>query len=477
MHVVISVVHSLPAPASLALHLAGQFDIGPVEDCRLWRSFINDVYRLEAGGRAWWLRIHPFGWRTPAETQAEVEAILAISGAGGSVASPMPARDGGYLVDIPMPEGVRTAVLFEDAPGADLNYYGPDSLENARRYGVAVASLHLACDVVRESDARKPFDLNAVVIQPSIEVARHIRPEDRPSFARLTDALAGLLSGRDDLAVGFCHGDLNNANVHFQGDSATAFDFDCCAWGWRAFELAAFARGVTWHGGPDEATDKLIRTFFTGYQSIRTLSSADLEVQPAMLLAERLWVTSLHLKATYRLGFLQLRRGVHGTIHEVAARLGRAPSGTVGLQVSLDIWRERPLSRMAGADMLGFAAFDPKRPNSRGRVKNARDCHADGHAPVHLCAANAASPTPAAETDGLAPWHFHMTPQEVMAFADYGPYRSFSNGDLETFTGLFDGKKENVQFFFKVESWRGSASISTKARTSGRPRTHGREPM
>ncbi len=68
---------------------------------------------------------------------------------------------------------------------------------------------------------------------------------------------------------------------------------------------------------------------------------------------------------------------------------------------------------------------------------------------IFFCAANAASPTPAAETDGLAPWHFHMTPQEVMAFADYGPYRSFSNGDLETFTGLFDGKKENVQFFFK----------------------------
>ncbi|HEV7778104.1 MAG TPA: hypothetical protein VGO76_14640 [Luteibacter sp.] len=68
---------------------------------------------------------------------------------------------------------------------------------------------------------------------------------------------------------------------------------------------------------------------------------------------------------------------------------------------------------------------------------------------IVLCVANAASPIPAADTDGLAPWHFHMTPQEVMAFADYGPYRSFSNGDLETFTGLFDGKKENVQFFFR----------------------------
>lgn len=50
---------------------------------------------------------------------------------------------------------------------------------------------------------------------------------------------------------------------------------------------------------------------------------------------------------------------------------------------------------------------------------------------------------------GLAPWHFEMTPQEVAAFQEYGPYKSFSNGDLETYAGIFNGHKENVQFFFK----------------------------
>ncbi|RUL75932.1 hypothetical protein [Dyella choica] len=57
----------------------------------------------------------------------------------------------------------------------------------------------------------------------------------------------------------------------------------------------------------------------------------------------------------------------------------------------------------------------------------------------------------AAQTNagGLAPWRFEMTPQEVVAFQDYGPYKSFSNGDLETYAGVFNGHKENVQFFFK----------------------------
>ncbi|MFC4764238.1 hypothetical protein [Dyella koreensis] len=52
-------------------------------------------------------------------------------------------------------------------------------------------------------------------------------------------------------------------------------------------------------------------------------------------------------------------------------------------------------------------------------------------------------------TGGLPPWHFQMTPQEVMSFTDYGPYKTFSNGDLETYAGLFNNHKENVQFFFK----------------------------
>ncbi|KJV36445.1 hypothetical protein [Luteibacter yeojuensis] len=48
----------------------------------------------------------------------------------------------------------------------------------------------------------------------------------------------------------------------------------------------------------------------------------------------------------------------------------------------------------------------------------------------------------------LGPWAFQMTPEQVKADATYGPYKSFSNGDLETYAGDFAGRKENVQFYF-----------------------------
>lgn len=49
---------------------------------------------------------------------------------------------------------------------------------------------------------------------------------------------------------------------------------------------------------------------------------------------------------------------------------------------------------------------------------------------------------------GLTPWEFGMSKSEVSSFSKYGPYRTFSNGDIETYNGIYDGKAENVQFFF-----------------------------
>ncbi len=50
---------------------------------------------------------------------------------------------------------------------------------------------------------------------------------------------------------------------------------------------------------------------------------------------------------------------------------------------------------------------------------------------------------------GLPPWQFGMTKEQVKSFSQFGPYKSFSNGDLETFNGIYHGHKHNVQFFFQ----------------------------
>ena len=54
----------------------------------------------------------------------------------------------------------------------------------------------------------------------------------------------------------------------------------------------------------------------------------------------------------------------------------------------------------------------------------------------------------AASAAGLPPWKFGMTKAELASYKEFGPYKEFSNGDLETFNGRFHGRKENIQFFF-----------------------------
>lgn len=49
----------------------------------------------------------------------------------------------------------------------------------------------------------------------------------------------------------------------------------------------------------------------------------------------------------------------------------------------------------------------------------------------------------------FGPWSFGMSAQEIREVSSHGPYKSFSNGDLETYNGDFGGRKENVQFFLK----------------------------
>jgi len=55
---------------------------------------------------------------------------------------------------------------------------------------------------------------------------------------------------------------------------------------------------------------------------------------------------------------------------------------------------------------------------------------------------------------GLSPWQLGMSKSEVVSIKEFGPYKEFKNGDLETFNGMFYGQKENIQFFFDTKGLR-----------------------
>jgi len=54
-----------------------------------------------------------------------------------------------------------------------------------------------------------------------------------------------------------------------------------------------------------------------------------------------------------------------------------------------------------------------------------------------------------AQAQDIGPWKFGMSADEIRCFAEFAPYEAFSNGDLETYEGVFAGAKRNVQFYLK----------------------------
>lgn len=61
---------------------------------------------------------------------------------------------------------------------------------------------------------------------------------------------------------------------------------------------------------------------------------------------------------------------------------------------------------------------------------------------------------PASHGSGRFPWTFGMSHAQVAAVAVFGPYRSFQNGDLETYNAVFDGRFEDFQLFFRDDKLR-----------------------
>lgn len=288
--------HSLFDPDALRPALAGRFEgPGAFEACRLFRSFINDVYQLEGrDGRLYYLRVSQAGWRSLAQVVSEAALIEAVAARGGRVARPVPLAGGGFAFELEAPEALRPAVLFEEAPGADLNFAGADGPANAEAYGRAAAALHLAMDGLPAFPDR-PGWMQAEVLDGPAAILGEVMSSERRRLDTVVERLRAILAEACDLSQGMCHGDLNTSNLHFREGRATALDFDCAAWGWLANDIAAFARGVTLSRHPGPEASALIAEFLRGYGQVRPIPPADRAALPAFLLIQRIWVASLHL--------------------------------------------------------------------------------------------------------------------------------------------------------------------------------------
>lgn len=276
-----------------------------VSRCRFHHRGLNDTYKVECNeGDAYFLRIYCAGWRSRDEIEAELTILLHLAQRNASVSTPVSQKDGQLLTSLNCAEGQRWAALFTSAPGmeVDFNKYND---ELAGLYGEAVATIHCAADDIEGRPLRPTLNLAELLERPLHLLTSAIahRPGDVAYVNGLGDRLRHRIQRMADLEMGFCHGDLHGRNACVKDSAFTFYDFDCCGWGYRAYDLAVFPWAFAIRQNTTTRIEAMGRAFFKGYMRRRTLRRIDVDAIAAFVAIRQIWLLGLHIGSGDRFGW------------------------------------------------------------------------------------------------------------------------------------------------------------------------------
>ena len=228
------------------------YNLGDVDYCMHIRRGFNDTYLVDTGHQKFIFRLYLSGKYYIESDDAyrfELNLVKHLHMQGVPVANVIPTSDGKLLGVTELRAGQRSFALFHYAEGVSLSR---DSVTNKQGYnmGVSLANLHLAADSFESKYERYKLDLKYLVEEPlrlisegekcaepgeGIKRGRYIVEKLEP-IEPYIERINSI--GTDGSKFGVIHADMHLGNIHFRGDNLTIFDFDHCAYGWRAYDLA-----------------------------------------------------------------------------------------------------------------------------------------------------------------------------------------------------------------------------------------------
>jgi Ser/Thr protein kinase RdoA (MazF antagonist) len=290
---------------ALARQVLAHYSIGEITRCRFHARGLNDTYKVETkNGKSYFLRIYRAGWRTREQIEAELAVLQHLARCDVSVSAPVIRTDAALLTPLDCAEGERSAVLFTAAPGEEVDFKS-FTQDQAGRYGEAAAAIHRATDGVAENFQRAALDLDLLLNEPLsfIEPVIAHRPDDLAYVADLADQLRGNVENAAGLEKGFCHGDLHGHNAGYADETFTVYDFDCCGWGYRAYDLCVFPWAFAIGDHPQERIESMGRAYLAGYLRHRAVKSVDIAAIPTFVAIRQIWLTGLHVALADRFGW------------------------------------------------------------------------------------------------------------------------------------------------------------------------------
>lgn len=291
----IGATYSTLSSAQLLENILANYKIPAAYRCEFWARGLNDTYKVFTKNGNYSLRVYRHGWRTLSEIEFEIEALVFLNNAGAEIAYPIEKREGGYVIPIRAPEGKRYAILTKWVEGSTPDYESPG---NAFRYGKSVAKLHNLSSGFQSKYERYKIDLDHLFHDPIRSIKKYI--SHRETDVKLLENYESMLSkivssvSVQELDFGFCHGDIHGHNAHDVNGVITHFDFDCCAYGYRAYELATFKWSAKLWNKESERWPE----FLDGYKSERDISEKNLTLIEPYIAIRDIWLLGLHIDNT-----------------------------------------------------------------------------------------------------------------------------------------------------------------------------------
>ena len=234
---------------------------------------------------------HKYYIESPDAFQFELDLLEHLHKEGVPVAHALSMTSGELLGWTSTELGKRAFALFSYAAGEEVTNDKSMTLERSFQFGKTTAKLHLAANSFKSNHKRYHLDLKYLVDEPLRLIAEQ---DESPLSAQqqrtqevlaslqpiesFVDTVKALETSKDEF--GIIHGDLRPGNIRFEGDQVTFFDFDHCAYGWRAYDIAPASFFL-----PKAKREK----FIEGYDSIRPLSGGERKSLPVFAKLRMLW--------------------------------------------------------------------------------------------------------------------------------------------------------------------------------------------
>ena len=269
------------------------YKLGDIDYCMFLSRGFNDSYVLEVEGEKFIFRVYrheKYYIKSEDAYRFELELINHLYSHDVPVARAIPTEKG-KLLGVEQTRNAKTVfALFHYADGFQLSSRSVTTMQSYRM-GNALANLHLSANSFETQYQRYKLDLKYLIEEPMRLISEGEKRDESSSLVKrgsyIIEKLQPIESyinrinsiGTDGDKFGIIHADMHLGNIHFRGEELTIFDFDHCAYGWRAYDLAVS------YWLPKEQRMSMIE----GYESKRPLSQEERDSLQDLSNLRNLW--------------------------------------------------------------------------------------------------------------------------------------------------------------------------------------------